>query len=264
MSKAVITIHGFLTDTKDFGRLYEYLDFYDEVVACEVPGHNCDKPDFKKFTVDGTLVEITSCYDKLRKKHDEVDVIGFSMGGALASYLCFVRDVNKCVLLSPANKFLNPRFVLEYIKFYTSFRRKTYKSASGKRRERRITVRKEMKPHRRNLAVCLNLEFKRILPNLNGRTYRVFRKLVSIANKTINVKSSTSTPTLIIRGNLDELVPKSSVEYLNKHFTNCKTVAVEDVGHGMLYTNRDNVLIPMITEFLSDGEVIPEVPFREI
>lgn len=48
MSKAVLTVHGFLTDIKDFGRLYDYLDFYDEVVPYKVPGHN-DGESFDKF-----------------------------------------------------------------------------------------------------------------------------------------------------------------------------------------------------------------------
>ncbi len=33
MSKAVMTIHGFLTTTDDFGRLNQYLDHYDVEVV---------------------------------------------------------------------------------------------------------------------------------------------------------------------------------------------------------------------------------------
>lgn len=263
MSRAVMTIHGFLTDTKDFGRLYDYLDFYDEVVPCEVPGHN-GKVDFSLFTVEGTFVAVTACYDRLRAKYDEVDVIGFSMGGALASYLAATRDVNKCVLLAPANKYLNPRFIFDAIKYYANFQHKTYKSSSGRFHERISAVREGMKPYQRNIKVCLKIEIDKILPNLNTHTYRVFYKLIEKINKTLDVSASIQAPTLIIRGDLDELVPKSSVEYLIKHFVDCKTECLEDVGHGLLLTNRDNALITKIIEFLSDGEIIPEVPFREV
>lgn len=263
MSKAVMTIHGFLTDTRDFGRLYDFLDCYDEVVACQVPGHN-GKVDFSKFTVDATLVEVTACYDKLRAKHDEVDVVGFSMGGALASYLCVARDVHKCVLLAPANKYLNPRFVWDATKYYAAFQHEAYKSSDGKFHERIAEVNKSMKPYRRNMSAVLKLEFDRILPNLNMHTYKVFKRLIELINKTIDLSPIAKTPTLIIRGDLDELVPKSSVEYLAKHFENRKIESIKDVGHGLLLTNRDDILIKRIVEFLTDGAIIPNVPYREI
>lgn len=263
MSRAVMTIHGFLTDVNDFGRLYDYLDFYDEVVPCEIPGHN-GKTDFSKFTVESTLVEVTGCFDRLKRKHEQVDVIGFSMGGALASYLASTRDVNKCVLMAPANKYLNPRFVFDAMKYYLELQQTTYKSTQGKLGKKFSAVKESMRPYQRNMSACLKLEFDRILPNLNMHTYKVFRKLIEKINKTLDVSPNVATPTLILRGNLDELVPKSSVDYLVKHFDNCRTECFEDIGHGMLFTNRDNVIIPKIVEFLSDGEIIPDVPFREV
>lgn len=263
MSRAVMTIHGFLTDTKDFGKLYEYLDFYDEVVACEIPGHN-GKVDFSKFTVDSTLVAVTGCFDRLKKKYDEVDVIGFSMGGALASYLAVTRDVRKCILMAPANKYLNPRFIFDAMKYYIEFQRETYKNSEGKMHQRVKAVQQSMKPYQRNMSACLKLEFDRILPNLNMHTYRVFRKLIETINKTVDHSPKAKMPALIMRGDLDELVPKSAVEYLLPHFENCQSYCMKDIGHGMLFTNRDNALIVKIVEFLSDGEIVPDVPFREV
>ena len=55
-----------------------------------------------------------------------------------------------------------------------------------------------------------------------------------------------------------------ALDYLKEHFTNCTEEQFEDVGHGMLYTNRDNVIIPKVVQFLSDGEIVPEVPVREV
>lgn len=263
MSKAVMTIHGFLTDTKDFGRLYDYLDFYDEVIACEIPGHN-GKVDFSLFTVNDTFAEVTSCYDKLRAKHDTVDVVGFSMGGALASYLGVMRDVNKCVMLAPANKYLNPRFIFDALKYYVNFQRQAYKTSEGKLGEKVSAVRESMKPYNRNVSACLKLEFDRILPNLNWHTFSVFRKLIDMINKAVELAPIAQMPSLIIRGDLDELVPKGSVDFLTKYYANCVTESVVDVGHGLLLTNRDNELIKRIVEFLSDGEIVPDVPFREV
>ena len=263
MTKAVMTIHGFLTDTTDFGRLYDYLGFYDKVVACEIPGHN-GKVDFSKFTVEATMEAVTECYDKLVKEYDEVDVVGFSMGGALASYLAVTRCPHKCVLMAPANKYLNPRFIFDAMKYYVALQRKTYKSAEGKIKEKMGAVRETMQPYQRNISACLKLEFDRILPNLNAHTYKVFNKLIKLINKTVDESSVVDVPTLIVRGDLDELVPRSSVEYLIPHFSDYKEEQFEDIGHGMLYTNRDNVIIARVVNFLSDGEISPDIPFREI
>lgn len=263
MSRAVMTIHGFLTDTNDFGRLYDYLSFYDEVIACQIPGHN-GNVNFDDFTVEGTLVAVTACYDRLRKKHDTVDVIGFSMGGALASYLCATRDVSKCVLMAPSNKYLNPRFAFDAMKYYAGFQRDTYKSAEGKLHQKVDAVVKGMRPYHRNISACLKLEFDRILPNLSRHTFTVFSKLMKLVNKTLDNSPAVEIPTLIIRGDLDELVPRTSIDYLKERFTNCEVRQLADVGHGLLYTNRDDVLIKQIVEYLSNGEVIPDVPYRDI
>lgn len=263
MTKAVITIHGFLTDTTDFGRLYDYLDFYDKVVACEIPGHN-GEVDFSKFTVESTIETVTSCYDKLAKKYNEVDVIGFSMGGALASYLAVTRNLHKCVLMAPANKYLNPRFMFDAMKYYVGLQHKTLKSAEGKIHQKVSALRDAMQPYQRNISACLKLEFERILPNLNAHTYKVFYKLIKLINKTVDESEMVATPTLIVRGDLDELVPRSSIEYLIQHFSDYREEQFEDVGHGMLYTNRDNLIIAKVIEFLSGGEIIPDIPFREV
>ena len=263
MPRAVMTIHGFLTATTDFGRLYDYLTFYDKVLPCEIPGHN-GKVDFSLFTVESTVETVNACYDSLASAYDEVDVIGFSMGGALASYLAATKNPHKCVLMAPANKYLNPRFMFDAMKYYVALQRKTYKSAQGKVRDKVSAVRESMQPYQRNISACLKLEFDKILPNLNRHTYTVFNKLIKLINKTLDESAAVETPTLILRGDLDELVPRGSVDYIKEHFTNCAEEQFEDIGHGMLYTNRDNVIIPAIVRFLSDGEIVPEVPVREV
>ena len=88
--------------------------------------------------------------------------------------------------------------------------------------------------------------------------------MIKLINKSLDESVAIDVQTLILRGDLDELVPRSSVDYLKEHFTNCTEEQFEDVGHGMLYTNRDNVIIPKVVQFLSDGEIVPEVPVREV
>lgn len=261
MSKAVMTIHGFLTDTQDFDRLYDYLDIYDEVKACEIPGHN-GEVDFAKFTVESVVETVLSCYDELRSRHDEVDVIGFSMGGALCSYLCCRRDVHRAVMIAPSNKYFNLVSPFATMNFFLQSWHKTYSQTEGKIKSRIVAARASISPYKQNITTSMQIAFKRILPNISVKTFNVFSKLMKMVNEVIKEKTPVAVPSFIMWGKLDELVPRASITYLCKNFSNVKTKIYENVGHAMLLTNCDDVLIPDIIDYLSDGKVHVSVPFR--
>ena len=61
-----------------------------------------------------------------------------------------------------------------------------------------------------------------------------------------------NTPALILWGELDELVPNSSITHVQKYFTNYKTITYKDVGHAMLMTNRGPALSKDIVDFLNN------------
>ncbi|MCM1194923.1 MAG: alpha/beta hydrolase [Corallococcus sp.] len=262
MSRAAMTIHGFLTDVNDFGRLYDYLDFYDEVVKCEIPGHN-GEVDFSKFNVEDTVSVITHTFDRLKKKHGKVDVIGFSMGGALASYICATRQVNKAVLLSPSNKYINLRSAVTSIKFYLRYLTGTFSKTKGALKERISETYSGFAPYKKNIDLSAQVAIKRILPNISAHTFNVFRTLMNIADDAVEKSAPVSVPTFMLWGNLDELVPKSSVQFIEEHFSSCETKLIEDLGHAMLMTNKDNILIGEIVNFLTDGEIQVDVPLKE-
>lgn len=256
-----MTIHGFLTDINDFGRLYDYLDMYDEVKKCEIPGHN-GEVDFSKFTFESVIDTVLTRFDELSAKYDEVDVIGFSMGGALSSYLCARRNVHKAVFVSPSNKYINLSSPIATMRFYLKALRQIYGSTEGGIKARLKATHSSFAPYRENVITSSKLALKRILPNLNLRTFDVFRRLMNTANKSLDDNPRQTTPALILWGKLDELVPYASVEYLSKRFIKAKIEIYNNVGHAMLLTNCDDVLIPDIVSFLTDGEIVPKVPFR--
>ena len=247
-----MTIHGFMTVKEDFGKLYDRLDSYDEVLAVEIPGHN-GEVDFDKFTVDATLQTVLAAYDTLRSKHDRVDVVGFSMGGALATWLCAQRDVTKAVLLAPANKYLNFLMPLETIKFYNERGIKPLlKKSNESLMEKSYTVSKVFTEYFENVATSLKI----VVGNLGNdriitpRIYSVFRKLIKTCNTLVEQHSPVETPILVLWGKLDELVPHKAVQYVLDHFSNAQSNIYEDIGHAMLYTNHDELIIKDILGFL--------------
>ncbi|MFC1692155.1 alpha/beta hydrolase, partial [Candidatus Latescibacterota bacterium] len=66
-----------------------------------LPGHGTTPKDLKDVTVDEWLKESFSAYKELKKEYNEVSVVGFSMGGAIALFIAAEKDVNKLVLISP-------------------------------------------------------------------------------------------------------------------------------------------------------------------
>lgn len=252
MTKAVITIHGFLTDTKDFGRLYDYLDFYDKVVPFEVPGHNGDV-DFSLFTTQDTIQSLLTTFDNLSAKYNCVDVVGFSMGGALATFLCACRNVRKAVFLAPSNRYINWVSPLSAVKFYIRF-------AADMVKKKQFQT-DEVKNYFENSALSAQIAYKRILPNINLHTFAVFKELMDMSNAAVEKASPVKVPALLLWGELDELVPKTSIDFVCKHFSDVMTQFIPDIGHAMLYTNKDNMLINRIVNFLSDGKLSPDVPF---
>lgn len=260
MSKAVLLIHGYLTTTEDFGRLYDYLGCYDEVYAVPIPGHN-GKVNFRLFTVESTQRVVADAFDRLANAHDEVDVVGFSMGGALATWLCAIRNVHRAVLVSPANKFLNPALPFEAVKFYGKLTEDAYKSAESFA-ERRDAVKKAWTPYKENASVAGKIAFRRTFRYMTPRNLRVFAELVKISDDLV-ASAQPKTPVLVLWGKLDELVPQKSSQFVAKYFPNAQITVYPDVGHAMFYTNRDHVIIKDTMDFLTEGKFDTVVPPRD-
>ena len=263
MSRAVMTIHGFLTVKEDFGRLYDYLDFYDEVKAVEIPGHNGDKPNFKLFNAEDTFRAVLSVYDELKSRCDTVDVVGFSMGGALATWLCSVRQINRAVLVSPANKYINAALPFATGKFVSDVGGKAFRETKGSLKEKLNATGEALSPYVENMKTANKIARQRTFKYMNPHTYSVFSKIIKSGNVVVETVSPNPTPTLILWGKLDELVPYRSVKYLTAHFPQAEVKIYPDVGHAMLYTNLDDVIIHDAVYFLSEGKVDLAVPKRE-
>ncbi|HIT78566.1 MAG TPA: alpha/beta fold hydrolase [Candidatus Limihabitans stercoravium] len=263
MSKAVMTIHGFLTDVADFGDLYDSLGDYDCVYKCKIPGHN-GKVNFNEFNVADTLATVRSDYDMLREKYDQVDVIGFSMGGALTSYLCSVRDVHRAVLCAPSNKYLNFRSLFAMLSFYFKTYNEKYQNSNGAVAARMREANDYLKPYRNNSLLSIRIGIRRILPNINSHTYSVFRDLMKLCNDALKERQSIDVPAMVVWGKLDELVPRSSADFVCDFFTYHKLKLYDDVGHALFLTNNSPRLIRDIVQYLEMSEDEVRMPDSNI
>ncbi len=253
MSRAVMTIHGYLTDIEDFGILYDSLTGYDCVHKCAVPGHG-EGAEIGLFTVDNTIVKVLEDYDMLATQYDSVDVVGFSMGGALASYLCATRPVNRAVLLAPSNRYMSTNAIGKWILYLARQLREPLVESNGSITARLEYTKQYVAKDLADIEVSLGLAAN-MLSKISIANYTTFSKLMKWCNKTIdtvyNSTGAISTPTLMVMGGLDELVPHKSVEYLASRMCNSRIVDIDNMGHAMLRTHHDDHIVDMIIEHLS-------------
>ena len=187
MKKTVILIHGYLTDYNDFVNLPKTLiKHYDYVVIMSLPGHGRHQ-NIKNFKVDSTIKMVEDEVERYLQK-GSVDLIGYSMGGALSRYIASkYQTIRRMVLLTPASRYLSPLLAINRIKYLL----KKQDVALSIKEKREL-----LKEHdKAGLEILKNGPLHKFNPS-NGLT---FCKLIYKINQE---KRSFSTPTLIVYGRL--------------------------------------------------------------
>ena len=121
--KGIFLIHGFLSEMNEYDSIrFELSKRYDIISSPTLPGHGREgECDYRKFNKDDTFKYLLEQFDELNSKCETVDVMGFSMGGALATYLSQTRKINKLILIAPANYYFNPKaLITNFLKYMIS------------------------------------------------------------------------------------------------------------------------------------------------
>lgn len=100
--RACLLLHGFASSPADFGDLPERLHAAGfDVEAPLLPGHGSHPQDLAEVSWTDWVDSARSAYDELAERHDEVSVVGFSLGGSLSVILGRDRAPHRVVLWSP-------------------------------------------------------------------------------------------------------------------------------------------------------------------
>ena len=233
--KAAFLLHGFATDINDYSSIIPFLKKrYDAIFLESLPGHGLNAS-LSDFTTTNVFEYINRKYDEIKLKYDCIDLYGYSMGGALATYLASRNKVNKLVLLAPANKYINARIFASRLK-------KEIDLISNGEMERHSNITENDKR-------SINVMFQDLIPRYNVNTISTFISIVRVCNEELK---ENNTKTLLVRGDLDELVPSSSSEYLKKYFKNMEEVIIPDLGHLMLRSSHYRLIINEIKKFIDE------------
>ena len=99
---ACLLLHGWITTPADFGELPQALDEAGwDVHAPLHAGHGTTPRDLRGITAQKLLDAAREHYDALRASHDRVVLVGFSMGGTIATLLAAERPPDRLVLIAP-------------------------------------------------------------------------------------------------------------------------------------------------------------------
>ncbi|MCM3666779.1 alpha/beta fold hydrolase [Mesobacillus subterraneus] len=184
-----LLIHGFTGapfEVEPLARsLKERTDW--KIAVPTLPGHG-EELSLRGITYDQWIGHAENELKALLKECDTVYVVGFSMGGLIASYLASIYPVEKLVLLSAAAYYVNPKQL-----------------AIDVREMMRDTVKGKLKENE------LFRRYKRKIKETPMTATLQFRRLV---NKIKPVLNDVKVPTLIAQGESDGIVPPKSAQYL--------------------------------------------------
>ncbi len=164
------------------GQKYGWL-----VYSPTLPGHE-KEGELKSVTYKEWVLKVEAATEELLKRCERVYVIGFSMGGMLASYVAARYPVEKLVLLNAAAFYLNPSRLLQEMVDSIRFH------ITGEEEDGQMTMLYDQKFRETPFAAVL--------------------QFMQVVRKTRPYIRNVHVPTLIIQGELDGLVPLRSAHYL--------------------------------------------------
>lgn len=224
-----LCIHGFTGAPYEVEPLVEYLsertDWKFSVPT--LPGHG-ETLSLQGIGYQEWIDHAEAELQKLMQTCDAVYVIGFSMGGLIASFLAAKYPVDKLVLLSAAAYYLNLRQMAAELKSFV------------------------LDSFRGNLAD--NELFQRYLRKIKETPITAtlqFRRLVSFIKPFL---PQIEVPTLIAQGECDGIVPPKSAEYLYRTIgaKHKKITFIKDSKHHICHCEEKEALFSQVLDFLKE------------
>ncbi|MDF2556887.1 MAG: carboxylesterase precursor [Bacillales bacterium] len=225
--KGCLLIHGFTGGTFELAPLAQFLknETNWKISIPTLPGHgnnsNYEGVEFYHW-VEAAEKELVQMFEVC----DEVYLIGFSMGGMIASHLSTVYPVKKLVLLSAAYHYVSPyKFMKELLELVVAYLKNKHHDL--------------MMYHR----------FQNKVKRIPIKVTREFQKLVHSFRSDIH---KISIPTFIAHGINDSIVPtRSSKQIFQKISSEEKHIMWIDKSNHLICLCEDNkILFEKIVKFI--------------
>lgn len=224
---ACLMIHGYTGGPYEIQPLADYLQAKTDwqLFIPTLPGHGEDLELEDSSYVDW-LNAAESNLHQLKKKYSTIYLIGFSMGGMIASYLAAKYAVDKLVLLAPAGKFLSMKQLTLNVG--------------------------EMIVDGVKGSLDENTHYARYREKLGKVPLKANIEFVKLIRHTRSYLGEVDTPVLIVHGQKDGLVPLRSVNYLDEKIGSeeKKIVLLENSDHHICLGEDQEILNEIVYDFL--------------
>lgn len=222
-----LCIHGFTGNPTEVEPLVNHLRKHTDwqIAVPTLPGHG-ESLKLKGISYNQWIEHAEKELQELLRTCDTVYVVGFSMGGIIASYLAVHYPINKLILLSAAAYYVNPK---QLAKDIAEMIKDTFK---GRIKENELYIRYSRKIKETPIAATLQ-----------------FRKLVASIRPMLN---RVTIPTLIAQGESDGVVPPRSAQYLYETIgaPDKKLLFLKESKHLICHCNERDKLFHEVLDFL--------------
>lgn len=228
---ACLIIHGFTGGPYELEPLSNFLkeetSWHIEIPT--LPGHG-RKLALKNVSHKKWISTAEDSLKQLLAKYDEVYLIGFSMGGMIASYLAAKYKVDKLVLLASARKYLSFKQIVFDI------RQVSLDGLKGNIKKNKLYI-----------------HYRKKLGGVPFKANLEFLKLVKFTKPYLKEINST---VLIAQGQKDGMVPYKTAYYLDKEIQSGEKEIVffERSRHLICLGEDKDTLNQMIYDFLTKKE----------
>lgn len=231
--KAVLFIHGFSASYYENEYFINTLQRYPEldVYTFTMPGH--ETPFMRKVPYSDWINRSEEALTDLFKDYHTIYLIGHSMGGVIASYLAskYPNKVKRLVLIAPA---------FEY----------------GSFKQNKDDITKFFERENRKGVVGYDRLFQKIIC-VPMKQLVEFTKLVKKYKPYV---SKVKCPTLILQGNIDDVVPFSSSVYAFDSIKGEKYLTVlRDVRHQVFISNKKEEVTKYVYNFFKSSHHFKKV-----
>ncbi|WP_226038161.1 alpha/beta hydrolase [Aquibacillus saliphilus] len=221
-----LCIHGFTGGAYEVAPLANYLKKYTnwQIEVPTLPGHG-EELQLEKVTFQEWLDHAESELIKLMEECDKIYLIGFSMGGMIASYLAAKHDVTKLVLLATSRKYIClKQMTMDIGRFIRE-------GLLGQLEDDLVYQRYIQK--KGSIPISSMIEFLKCM------------KFTKPYLKKVNC------PVLIAQGIQDSMVPYKTAAYLDKEIpTETEVIFFNDSKHHICLGSDKDVLINTVNSFL--------------
>lgn len=231
--KGCLLIHGFTGSLYEIYPLVEHLKketdwiMYTPILA----GHG-ENESLKEVSWRDWIASAEIELQKMEEQCDEIYVIGFSMGGLIASYLASKYSITKLVLLSPAVFCINPQLLIRDISDMVRDFLNDQPSVS-----KSIT------------------RYKHKIKNTPLKAVYNFRRLVKELRPSI---AHITVPVLIIQGEKDNLVQPRGAQYIfdNVQSKEKEILYLKESKHMVCHDCERDQILTKVDHFLKDQSYI--------